>query len=189
MADVLTLRPRNWTAWLTFLTCVLFAIGGVWMILGGAGAKGWFAAIVFGVGALIGAVMVLPGNSHLRLTREGFEVKSLYKSNLTPWEAAGAFWPGRIGLRDSVLYDFADGKDMYVRDLGKHIAGAHGAFPDTYGLKAEALAELMNAWCAWALAGAAGSPPNLPGVERPPGKGNARRVGIPAGERRREGER
>ena len=53
----------------------------------------------------------------------------------------------RIGLNTMVGFDFVDGYrgSDRLRSLNRNLSGFQGALPDTYGMKAAALAERMEA--------------------------------------------
>jgi hypothetical protein len=118
---------------------------------GGALARwlvAWFALIFFGVCALAAAVMLLPGAASLTLAADGFEVCSLFRRNRTPWRQASDFIVGefRAGrLQRLVAYDDA-GLAGIAAETSRSLVGRNAAFPDTYGLSHEELADLMRRW-------------------------------------------
>lgn len=109
---------------------------------------GWFVAIVFGLGSLVFAVQLLPGSSYLLLEPDGFTVRTLYRLQKYRWAEVERFGVTRIGGNKTVAFDFSGqyGKDRVARQVAAGISGYEGTLPDTYGMKPEQLAELLNEW-------------------------------------------
>ena len=108
----------------------------------------WVNAIFFGLCAIVLIIQLFPKTSHLKLTEEGFEVKSLFKSHFTKWSDVEFFGVGYLGNTKAVMFNYSENHTK--QKLGKQIAsamtGAEGGLPNTYGMKAKELAELMNEW-------------------------------------------
>ena len=140
---------------------VVFVAALAWMLqhgaVGPAGtAKAWLGVLFFGAGAVIGAVMLLPGASSLTLSAQGFERITLFVKRPTAWQQASGFIVGeyltarRRQLR-TVAYDDAACWGAGA-DLSRKLVGRNTALPDTYGLAHEDLARLMTQWRQRALA-------------------------------------
>ncbi len=143
----LLLRPRR-AKWLLLLIASLaLTVAGIWMIRGGE-TKGWFVVAVFALSTLMSGAMLLPGSAYLRLTPDGFEMRSLYRHSRTRWVDVTWFRTGRIGLNKMVLFDYAPSytRSARARALASALTGTEAALPDTYGHSAEALATLLNDW-------------------------------------------
>ena len=141
-----TLRPSR-TRWLLVLAIgLLFAVGGVWMIQDGK----W----IFGLVALIAAVAMLPGAGGLILDREGFDVTSLFRRYRIRWQDTADFAAVSIPPAHQKMVGYNDLKRSSSRlaKMNVAIVGRDAAIPDTYGLSADALAQLMAQWRARALA-------------------------------------
>jgi len=110
----------------------------------------YLGAIFFGLCFLIGFVQLLPQASYLKITDEGFTFCSLFRKTTVPWEKIQKFSHIRVGLNQMTAWNFAQGAypESKLRSVSKSISGYDAAFPDTYGMKAEALAEFMNAYLA-----------------------------------------
>ena len=150
-----TLRPSR-TRWLLVLAIgLLFAVGGVWMIQDGEW-MGWYVLVFFGLVALIAAVAMLPGAGGLILDREGFDVTSLFRRYRIRWQDTADFAAVSIppAHQKMVGYNYNDLKRSSSRlaKMNVAIVGRDAAIPDTYGLSADALAQLMAQWRARALA-------------------------------------
>lgn len=152
MPDVLlterTLTPNPWKAAGMAAICLAFAAIGLLMARDGQ-AMGWVCLLFFGAGGLVLAASAVPGASHLRLTRDGFRTRTLWRDGVGyRWADIERFRVGVIRHNRMVMFDFSGTyhKQETARKLARAIGGAEGALPDTYGLGAQGLADLMNAF-------------------------------------------
>jgi ribosomal protein S18 acetylase RimI-like enzyme len=143
-----TLRPsrRRWS--LLLAVFVAFTALGIATIVSGE-AWGWLAAIFFGLGIPI-SVLVLTGRINtLHLTPEGFTIRSLRTSTIG-WDDVEAFGTFETAGGTMVGFTFAPSYDRATigRALARELTGSpyEGGLPDTYGMKAEELAALMEEW-------------------------------------------
>jgi hypothetical protein len=143
----MVLRPNKAKAILLLLMCAAFAVGGGFMVADRQGAKGWFVALFFGLCAAVFVVQLIPGASYLEITSDGFVICSLFRrSPLFPWRDVGSFAVAKLPPHGKKMVMFSSQRDA-AKTLGKvnsAMFGASGGLPDTYGMKAEELAELMN---------------------------------------------
>lgn len=95
--------------------------------------------IFFGLCAIIFIIMLIPNSSYLRVDEKGFEMRSLFRSTFIPWHVINSFSTKRIFINNMVMIDF---NSEYI-DTSK-LKSKTGAFPDTYGMSAKKLAEIMN---------------------------------------------
>lgn len=109
---------------------------------------GWFVAITFGLGSLVFILQLLPNSSTLLLEPDGFTVRSLYRSHKYKWDDISHFAVTRIGVNKMVAFDFSGSyeKGQRARQLSAGLSGYEGALPDSYGMKPEHLAQLLNEW-------------------------------------------
>jgi hypothetical protein len=100
----------------------------------------------FGFGTVVAVINLLPGRSYLRLTDEGFEVSSLSRKYFLHWTDVQHFGVAYVGLNKMVVFNFASPyvKEKMGRSISRQIAGWEGGLHDTFGMKAENLAALMN---------------------------------------------
>lgn len=107
----------------------------------------WFEIGFFGLCAVLGAMNLLPGASHLRLDADGFEVRTLFRARRFAWADIARFGAAQIGLNRMVGWDFvADhAGNERMRQVNAQLSGFEAALPDTYGRKADALAREMEA--------------------------------------------
>lgn len=131
---MLTLRPSRGKTLLLLAIAVGFLIAGTLIIRSGEAAAGWFVTAVFGLTGAAFVVHLLPGASYLRLTRQGLYCRSLYRRPwFLEWAKVTEFRVATAGYRNLVFFEDAR-------------SGNPRMLPDTYGMKADALAELLNRW-------------------------------------------
>jgi hypothetical protein len=142
-----TLHPSRKKWLLIFATSAVFAAGGAWMIERGE-PMGWYVLIFFGLGALVAAAALLPGAGGLTLDREGFAITNLFRRYRVRWQDAAGFVAARIppARQKMVMYDDATQRGKSLAQLNVAIAGRGAGLPDTYGLSADDLAQLMAQW-------------------------------------------
>jgi hypothetical protein len=116
-------------------------------------APAWLGIAFLSIGALVGAVMLLPGAGSLTLGPEGFERVSLFVRWRRPWRQVGNFAVGQYSPRRGRTIRFIayDDADVAPDNFTRRTTGRNAALPDTYGLAHEELAALMNHWRAQAL--------------------------------------
>jgi hypothetical protein len=148
-----TLVPSRMKWIMVMLTGAAFSVAGVFLMPKNE-AMTWFCMVFFGLVAAIGLIMLLPGAGGLTLRREDFEVTSLFRRHTVSWADASDFIAGRIppAMTKMVLYNHAAAKNIMLGKLNTSIAGRNGALNDTYGLDADALANLMMQWRERAMA-------------------------------------
>jgi hypothetical protein len=102
--------------------------------------------IFFGLCGSIGLVGLLPNSSYLTLTEEGFLFSSLFRKRFVAWSSVQSFVPLKIYSNSMVGWsyssEFRDSRRF--RRVNTAIAGVEAALPDTYGMPAKQLADLMN---------------------------------------------
>lgn len=109
----------------------------------------WISAAFFAVCALVFLLNLLPGTSYLRLTPEGFEARSLFRTwPLVRWCCVSQFQVTSASGQSMVVYDNSVDLEQNPRlsRANRFVAGTSSGLPDTYGLSAEALASLLNEW-------------------------------------------
>ena len=141
---------RSIGRWLGVLaTCVLFVVtSGALLWAGEAPFWSILGLGFFGAGSIVAAVQLLPRAGELRLDQDGFTIRSLFRTQALCWrDVTAPFRVVKIRSQKMVGFDLAgaDGT-RYLAELSKSVAGVHAGLPDTYGLRAEDLAALMNEW-------------------------------------------
>jgi hypothetical protein len=143
-----TLNASRLKGLLALAVGLAFGVGGVIYIRDGSMWVGLPIALVFGLAAVFGAGMLLPGANRLVLDADGFEVSSLFKRRRTRWHDVSDFTSARIqpSHYEMVVYNDVAAKKSKLADLNIAITGRNSGLPDSYGWSTEALAELMNVW-------------------------------------------
>lgn len=114
----------------------------------GSAAK-WWVAVFFGVCLLVFLTQLVPGVSNLRLTSEGFIVRSLMRNSpIIRWSEVSPFVVVWVQNRKMVVYDSQVDRATSpgLAEASTFLVGASSGLPDTYGMSAEDLATLMNEW-------------------------------------------
>jgi hypothetical protein len=116
--------------------------------------KAWLGIVVFGMCALVAAVMLLPGAGGLTLGADGFARITLFMTFRKPWRQVGSFTVVQYSLRRGRTIRFVgyDDDALAPDNRNRRMTGRNAALPDTYGLAHEDLASLMSQWRARALA-------------------------------------
>ncbi|HRE16496.1 MAG TPA: STM3941 family protein [Rhodocyclaceae bacterium] len=125
---------------------VLFVLGGLFL-LDENPVIGYSGIAFFGLCALVFLVqLALPNSSYLELTEDSFTYASLFKKTTVPWRDVAAFRVATISRNKMVGWTVSSTYDGPRTGLAisNALTGTHGALPDTFGMKAEDLAELMN---------------------------------------------
>lgn len=144
----LVLYPSRGKTLLLLLGCLLFSGVGVWMVLDGV-LLGYFCALLFALGALVFVTQLHPRAAYLQLDEQGFTYCSLFRAHRIRWAAVAGFAVVRMGSNSLVAWNFAQGHVPHGRGpaLSQALSGYHSALPDTYGLRADVLAQRLNALC------------------------------------------
>jgi hypothetical protein len=158
LPDEILLNPSR-TKWvLVLLIGVLFSAGGGFMIADGETANGLFCLLFFGLCALVALKMLSSSSSQMKLDRSGFVERTLFgHTNAQRWVDVSEFSVFDSGVSNAmVVYEprvveGGSAKQAFA-NVSRALTGgkAHG-ISDTYGMSAEELADLMNAFRTRAL--------------------------------------
>ena len=147
---------------LTFLG--LLAVSAAFVVLclyllqhGGLSASGemkaWVGVALFGTGVLIFLVMLLPGAASLTLDQDGFERVTLFLRFPVPWRRVANISVVEMPVRRARLRLVGyDDSALPPDNTSARLSGRNAALPDSYGLRHEELAALMQQWQLRALA-------------------------------------
>lgn len=154
----LRLRPSRLKMLALLAVCAVFVALGVWMSRTEP-LMGYLCAGFFGLGLPVFALQLLPGVSYLELRRDGFVFRSLFKQATVRWLDIGSLHVVRVQGYTMVGWNYVPGRGGAGagHTLSKTLSGVHGALPDTYGMKGQALADLMDRIRLHALSAARGS--------------------------------
>lgn len=155
LPDRMELKPNRLSWLFTFLISVGFVCIAIWlgpnedpMLFYGAG--GFFLLC-----ALISAPLMLGVGSRLILERNSFTCRTLFRSFTRRWRECSDFHPVQAGTRSMVGFTTQQDELAHpnLAAVNRAVQGASGALPETFGISAEELADLMNRFRARALAG------------------------------------
>jgi hypothetical protein len=139
------LRPKP-TKWLLVaLGSLAFVLIGIWMIRS-RDMFGWLAIVFFGLCLAVSLICLLPKASYLRLTPEGFTMCSLFRAHTIRWEDVTGFGVGRVFTNKMVMFNYVKSyqRTPRLRSFNTELTGFEAGIPDSYGLRHEDLADLLN---------------------------------------------
>ena len=139
------LKPSPGKLARNFILVAACAVLGVFTAASGE-KLGWLLAVFFGLGLLVFPLQMLPGSTYLRLTKEGFEMSSLYRKRGYRWSDVSGFSVGQVSKGKMVVFGLSEQFQSLqgLRRASKKITGYEAALPDNYGMRYEDLAALMN---------------------------------------------
>lgn len=113
----------------------------------------WGSGGFFALCALIALPLSIGVGSKLELNLEGFACTSLFKTFRRRWADCSEFTPVRIGPNMMIGFSSRQDEENHPRGaaLARGLTGTSGALPDTYGVSADELADVMNRFRARAL--------------------------------------
>jgi hypothetical protein len=127
------------------LISVAFVAGGMWMIREGE-KMGWLCMGFFGLGIPVFLLQLFPKASFLTVNEEGIEFCALFRSHRLRWSDMSEFGVCRISHLVGFNYSAHYQRFPKARAFAKAIAGFEGALPNTYGFKADELAQLLSTY-------------------------------------------
>ena len=141
------LKSNKLTIVILLLVSTLFVFLGITVIKENMFVK-WLTIIFFGLGIVVFIIELLPNSRYLKLTNEGFEVRSLYRSHFTKWTEVSGFGIYYVSFNTMVTFNYTEEhkKHKTGKKISKILSSYQGGLPQTYGMKATELAALMNAW-------------------------------------------
>lgn len=143
-------RPSR-TRWAVILSiAIVFTLAGA-VLFPREEVLRWFIVLFFGLMVFISALQFVPGANYLELRRDGFTFSSLFRKKSFFWSDVEQFGTYRMANSGSEYVGFNLSQN-YRKNLtfGEKISitmvGWEAGLPDTYGMKAQKLAELMEEW-------------------------------------------
>ena len=140
---ILVLKPpdRHGLVVVAVVSGVCIGVGFFMALLPGGNFLGWLTLGFAGVAGLCGAGYLLPTNSTLILTVDGFTVRFASRAMFYSWNEVDYF---TVAGRSMVAFRLFDGSE-HVSPADRQMTGYDGALPSAYGsLSPEALAEQLN---------------------------------------------
>ena len=123
----------------------VFVAGGLIWALQEPGITPWICIAFFALVAGTGLVQLLGGSS-LQLDSEGFEQNMLGRKFACRWEDVSEFGTWRVSGNQFVVFNRVKDRGTVMGPLNESLTGASAQLGDTFGMKAEDLAETMNAF-------------------------------------------
>ncbi|MFY7709048.1 STM3941 family protein [Tenacibaculum sp. MEBiC07804] len=151
MKKTLILKTKKWKTLIYLIGCLIFIIPSLYFDSEFEFID-WIGFIFFGLGVVIFGIQLLPNSNYLKLNKEGFEVKNLYKSDFTKWTDIENFKVGDLKFRyynkKMVMIDYSESYNNYKtsRKISNYFSGSDGTLPDNYGMKTEELVKVLNEW-------------------------------------------
>jgi hypothetical protein len=147
----MTLYPKRSSAIWLLVACTAFVATGVWMGRSG-NSIGWICAAFFGLGIPVAVIQLIPGSTFLHVDSNGITYSNLFRKTSLSWSIFQEFFvvtmrQSGLKVHEMVGFNYVSTYDRSraARALATAISGCEGALPDTYGMKAEELAKLLNA--------------------------------------------
>ncbi len=153
LPDAMELKPDRMRWLVVFLISAGFVAIAVW-IGPGDPMLFWGAGGFFVVCALIATPLMFGVGANLKLDRQGFACRTLFRTFRREWRECSVFHPVTAGLRTFVGFSTPRDEAAHpeLSPFNRNLAGASGMLPDTFGLSAEELSDLMNRFRARAMA-------------------------------------
>lgn len=143
-------RRKSSAIWL-LLSSVLFVVLGIW-IAQTIGWGGYLVAGFFSLGIPVAVVQLLPGSTYLRITENELTFTIMFRETSISWDVIDEFMvitmkQTGMTIHKMVGINFVSSYDgsRLGRRVSSALSGCDGALPDTYGQRAEDLADLLNA--------------------------------------------
>jgi hypothetical protein len=140
-------HPGRRKTTLMLLISIGFVAMGIFLVLRGQ-FVGWLCAGFFGLAVPVFAFQFHPKSAYLRLTAEGFTYCSLFRAHTTRWVDVREFGVTNLGPTPNlfVAWDFVPeySASAKARSVSKSLCGYEAALPDTYSLRADELAGILN---------------------------------------------
>lgn len=154
--QAITLYPSKMKWILLSLLGVALAAASALAIQSGKTGVGIAGLLLFGSMPIIGAVQLFTNLNYLSLDRDGFEYASLGRKHRFNWADVSDFavFTIRQGLfvtNKMVVFNSKSIDQKRMARLSRLFSGRSGGLPDTYGMKAEALVDLMRRYQSNAL--------------------------------------
>ncbi len=146
-AESLTLYPKKSKIFgVLFLSSMFVAIS-VWMIKAEENF-GWVGLVFFGLALLVGLLLLVTNRFYLRLTKEGFETRSIFKTRFTHWKEVDEFEVASMNRSLLVVFNYSSlhQKNTRSKQLSRDVAGFEASISAMYGNSPQEMAALMNDW-------------------------------------------
>jgi hypothetical protein len=151
--DPVILYPKRGRAIAPLAVSLLFVVSGLWLARDPTEydrVLGYASAVFGGLGSAISIIMLLPGNSFLKLDDVGFTYGLLFRKKSRRWAEVSSFSSVNLGVgrpNMTVGWRLLPAYKNKAGKLNRALMGCDEALPHTYGDKDSVeLAQLMNKW-------------------------------------------
>jgi hypothetical protein len=153
LPDSLTLKPDRLRWLFVFLISAGFVGIALWLGPTQDPVLFWGGGGFFVFCALVAAPLMFGVGARLTLDREGFTCRTLFRTFRREWRECTFFHPVSTGMRKYVGFSTAQDEAAHpnVAAANRAVIGASGMLPDTFGMTAEDLSDLMNTYRGRAL--------------------------------------
>ena len=148
-SETLTLYPSRRKSILRLAgTASFVALGVVVLAKQDNSTAMWFCVSFFAICVLIFFVFLLPGSASLTLNMNCFRIKTLYFVRKSKWQNVTNIHAASepISGLQLVRYNDTQWNGWKLAKWETSRLGYNAALPDTYGMSADDLAELINRW-------------------------------------------
>lgn len=154
LPDRMELKPNRLSWFFMFLISAGFVAIAIWIGPKEDPGLFWFGGGFFLICALVSTPLMLGVGSRLILERDSFTCHTLFRSFTRKWRECSDFLPVYAGARRFVGFTTQQDEAAHpnMAAVNRAVLGASAAVPETFGISAEELADLMNRFRARALA-------------------------------------
>ena len=137
-------KPNKLKNLMLLLVCGAFVTIGIFM-LQDKPLMAWFGISFFGLGVIVSLIQFYPNSSYLKLNEEGFEVKSMFRTNFTKWSHVKDFRKGHINGNKMIFFDYTEQHKKWNKGkkISNFLSGKEGAVQSIYKISTEELIKLM----------------------------------------------
>lgn len=145
LPEELTLQPSRLKWFGFFLIGALGTAGGIWLIGKEGGVMPWVCTLFSGMVAGASLVQWL-SSSYLHLHAEGFEQNMMRRKMEYRWDEVSDFHVWTTRGNSFVGFNRIQDQGEAMGKVKQMLSGRSASLGDTFGMSAEALADLMNAF-------------------------------------------
>jgi len=148
--DDILFKPSPFKALFGLIGSLLFMGAGLWIIDTGDNL-GWGVVAFFSFCAVVAGIRLIPNANHLKLSNEGFELRTLFINRFTPWNAVKHFSISDEANTEIVLVHYVNESVRPERSALwlSWNPQAEDALPNHYPIDTAALAARLNEWKTW----------------------------------------
>lgn len=136
--------PSKVKYFLLFLISLVFVVIGYFMIQDTL-LFGFIVLSFFGLCLLVFGYSLFFNSGYLKITNEGFEIKTLIKKYYTPWSDVTEF---KVGKSNVIYYNYVENPSIKInetaRGLAKNLSGFDAGISNVYKVKINDLCETLN---------------------------------------------